>query len=658
MKKSLLGEVYVGQKKLEGVNLADRNIKQTIYDRYLEGFKSGVYNYIKEEREEKTQQLIPRKYFAGGVTAVAGIGLDAASAGQAREAMAAAADSEVVRVALQPMANAEHEEGIDQGILQVAFDEDDFRALAQKIETVDDPVVQRVGGFLRRVSGTEGLMNTLQDLIEGRLPPATDGNPPQLDRVIYEAGLAARPVLGHASDRGIHIIMEQHSPRVEDTDGQAATLLHELVAFLGQEHPVSVAFELAFQAFVRNQDSPIQSILEHPTVQALFEARLATDGYNGPDGPSWTLSLAETFRRGVKNIQTYLAEHDGVREPFLLTRMKEREVAEGSGFAGPRRDYAVTQAIIVPQRISDLLSDLIGSLDDGDRFQAAVSLGSAKHPAAVSSLLRIVENERERWTLRSASMKALGQIGDPQMGPVLLEILRQKDPAQLSAAEEDFYKNLIKALGIIDFEEAIPTLREWMGDDQKPDLRFLAIVALGKLKASGIVPYLIEAGEGTQYWGQQFEVIECLVEIEEENGLRSLEKFLFNNRVDPRMLSGEVMDLIIEHAGHPMAMGILRKALVGHSNRFVRVKASGFLAEQSDYHAIPFLLRALEDPDSRVVDNAIDGLVRLGNEDTILALRRILGELKEDVTLFIFDDHGAMVQYSKPMVFVGMDSQD
>ncbi len=37
-----------------------------IYQRYLQAFKKGVYNYIKEDLDPVTQETIPRKYFSGG----------------------------------------------------------------------------------------------------------------------------------------------------------------------------------------------------------------------------------------------------------------------------------------------------------------------------------------------------------------------------------------------------------------------------------------------------------------------------------------------------------------------------------------------------------------------------------------------------------------
>ena len=38
-----------------------------IYQQYLQAFKKGVFNYIKEESDSLTQETIPRKYFSGGV---------------------------------------------------------------------------------------------------------------------------------------------------------------------------------------------------------------------------------------------------------------------------------------------------------------------------------------------------------------------------------------------------------------------------------------------------------------------------------------------------------------------------------------------------------------------------------------------------------------
>ncbi len=69
IKDSILSQVYVDKNKVAGVNIDDPNEKQIIYEQYLEAFKKGAYNYIKEEYDPATQETIPKKYFSGGFAA-------------------------------------------------------------------------------------------------------------------------------------------------------------------------------------------------------------------------------------------------------------------------------------------------------------------------------------------------------------------------------------------------------------------------------------------------------------------------------------------------------------------------------------------------------------------------------------------------------------
>jgi len=66
MKKSLVGRAYTDKNKVIGIDLADKEIKGKIWSQYVEAFKKGAFNYIKEEMDEGSQEIIPRKYFSGG----------------------------------------------------------------------------------------------------------------------------------------------------------------------------------------------------------------------------------------------------------------------------------------------------------------------------------------------------------------------------------------------------------------------------------------------------------------------------------------------------------------------------------------------------------------------------------------------------------------
>jgi len=67
LKESFLSQTYVNQKKTKGVETLTKGFKQKIYNQYLEAFKKGVFDFVKEDYDPITQKLIPRKYFSGGV---------------------------------------------------------------------------------------------------------------------------------------------------------------------------------------------------------------------------------------------------------------------------------------------------------------------------------------------------------------------------------------------------------------------------------------------------------------------------------------------------------------------------------------------------------------------------------------------------------------
>ena len=73
MKESLLGRKYMDQNKVSNLSSPNSSVgdPNMIYQRYLKAFKKGVYNYIKEEPDSSTQEMIPKKYFSGGFGDVA-----------------------------------------------------------------------------------------------------------------------------------------------------------------------------------------------------------------------------------------------------------------------------------------------------------------------------------------------------------------------------------------------------------------------------------------------------------------------------------------------------------------------------------------------------------------------------------------------------------
>jgi len=96
LKEALLNQVYTDKSKVNGVNVDDPAIKERIYKQYLEAYKKGVFNYIKEEPADLSlrggnadeanskRTTIARKYFSGGLTPVTNFAM--ATADEARNA--------------------------------------------------------------------------------------------------------------------------------------------------------------------------------------------------------------------------------------------------------------------------------------------------------------------------------------------------------------------------------------------------------------------------------------------------------------------------------------------------------------------------------------------------------------------------------------------
>lgn len=74
LKESIFGNLYIDQNKVQGIDLEDKSITKEIYNQYIEAFKVGVFDMIKEDYDPVNQTIIPRKYFSGGVE-----GIDSAS---------------------------------------------------------------------------------------------------------------------------------------------------------------------------------------------------------------------------------------------------------------------------------------------------------------------------------------------------------------------------------------------------------------------------------------------------------------------------------------------------------------------------------------------------------------------------------------------------
>jgi hypothetical protein len=67
LKTSLVSQVYADQHKTAGVEFTEGDDINRIYTNYVNAFKAGVFEFIKEEYDEVNQDFVARKYISGGV---------------------------------------------------------------------------------------------------------------------------------------------------------------------------------------------------------------------------------------------------------------------------------------------------------------------------------------------------------------------------------------------------------------------------------------------------------------------------------------------------------------------------------------------------------------------------------------------------------------
>lgn len=58
---------YFNTSKVNGIDIADIDAKNKIFNLYVEAFKKGVFNYSRKERDQNSGRLVKRHYFSGGL---------------------------------------------------------------------------------------------------------------------------------------------------------------------------------------------------------------------------------------------------------------------------------------------------------------------------------------------------------------------------------------------------------------------------------------------------------------------------------------------------------------------------------------------------------------------------------------------------------------
>ena len=66
--KESIYQYYIDKEKIQGIDLEDKEVREKIYELYIESFKKGVYDFVKTDHEPGLNKNIKRRYHSGGIT--------------------------------------------------------------------------------------------------------------------------------------------------------------------------------------------------------------------------------------------------------------------------------------------------------------------------------------------------------------------------------------------------------------------------------------------------------------------------------------------------------------------------------------------------------------------------------------------------------------
>ena len=142
---------------------------------------------------------------------------------------------------------------------------------------------------------------------------------------------------------------------------------------------------------------------------------------------------------------------------------------------------------------TEAIDDLVAKLRDEDIdvcIDAAEALGKLHASRVVPALIDSLKNDPD-GELKTAIVKALGEIKDPASIPILLEIVEHKPEDMLRDSNEewddwwDMQQQAIVALGDMKVEQATPILQKLLLDEELLDIEHDILNALVKIGTRG-----------------------------------------------------------------------------------------------------------------------------------------------------------------------------
>lgn len=237
-------------------------------------------------------------------------------------------------------------------------------------------------------------------------------------------------------------------------------------------------------------------------------------------------------------------------------------------------------SMALPKDMSD--KELVDTLSSGDarqRAEACERLGDSKSSLAVAQIGQVAQNDSS-LKVREECIEALSKIGGPESANVLRKIAAS-DP------NEAMRLDALDALDEVDTEElAIPVVIQILKSDNSIRVRKEAAELIGDQKWKSGIPALAEVAQSNAPLELRRDCLEQLFKM-----------------------------------GDPAGYAVVYDIMLQSDSVEMRRKAADLIKENPQASAFRPLCQALNDQDDKVAEDAVDGLVKLGDKSAAPVLR-------------------------------------
>ncbi len=238
-------------------------------------------------------------------------------------------------------------------------------------------------------------------------------------------------------------------------------------------------------------------------------------------------------------------------------------------------------ALALPDNMSD--RELVEALSSGstrERAEACDRLGDRRHVQALSQIAQAAEKDGSA-RVREACTEALAELGGPESAAVLRRIAA-------SDSEDEVRLEALDGLEEIGTEAAdAPAVAQILTSGASARVRKEAADLLGDRRWQAGIP--------------------ALAEVTRSNSA-------------PIELRRECLEALFK-MGAPQADAVVYETLLRSDSVKMRRKAASLIEDRPTASAFQPLCQALSDPDKEVAEDAVEGLLKLGNRDAAPKLR-------------------------------------